>query len=95
MNIPSEIRSQVAARMMLFKDMQAAGVIATPIEYLEVPMLLVMNMHDEELDLRLAALKRTRRRTHIFQLNGRVFVLSRRQSIDLVSVEKECRREHS
>ena len=95
MNIPSEIRSQVDARMILFKDMQAAGVIATPIEYLEVPMLLVMNMPDEELDFRLAALKRTRRSTHRFQLNGMVFVLSRRQSIDLVSVEKECRREHS
>ena len=95
MNIPSEMRSQVAARTILFKDMQAAGVIATPIEYLEVPMLLVMNMPDEELDLRLAALKRTRKPRHVFQLNGRMFVLSRRQSIDLVSVEKQCRREHT
>ena len=95
MNIPSEMRSQVAARTILFKDMQAAGVIATPIEYLEVPMMLVMNMTDDELDLRLGAFKRTRKRYCAFQLNGRMFVLSRCQSIGLVSVEKECRREHS
>ena len=93
MNIPSEMRAQISERKKLFDGMQAAGVIPNPIEYLEVPMLLVMHLSNDDLDARLAALKRTRRRAFDFQLNGRLFVLSRRTSIDLVSAEKECRRE--
>lgn len=89
--IPKEIAKQVRARARLISEMQSNGAISTPVSYLETPALLVMSMDADYLDSLHKKLKRTRKRGYTFGLNGRTYVLTRRESIALVVAEINAR----
>lgn len=91
MELPTEIKKQIASRMALLNDMMAAGALNTPIEYLETPVLLVMHMSDDDLCARHKKLMRTRKRAITFGLNGRTYILKRKQAIEVVRMEMQMR----
>lgn len=85
--IKQEMQEQHSIRMALLNDMMAQGLIATPIEYLETPALLVLNMSDTDLMYMYKQLMLTRKRGIMFALNGRAYILPRKVAIVLVTNE--------
>lgn len=90
--IPAEMQKQCSARMALLNDLMADGTITSPIEYLETPVLLVLNMSDADLAYRYKRLMRTRKRDIMFGLNGRMYVLTRKAAIAVVANEMKARK---
>lgn len=91
MELPSEMKKQIASRMALLNDMMTTGALNTPIEYLETPVLLVVHMSDDDLFARHKKLMRTRKRAITFGLNGRIYILNRKQAIDVVRMGMQTR----
>lgn len=87
MLIPEERKQRIVARSALIADMQTHGAVTTPVEYLQIPILLVMHQTDEQLRDSHSRLMRTRRRGIRFDLNGRVFMLTRKAAIAVVREE--------
>lgn len=69
----------------------ADGAIATPMELLKIPTLLVASMNDSQLANMLIRLKKTRKKNIPFGMNGRVFLPTRKQALDLVKIEIKLR----
>jgi hypothetical protein len=91
MSIPTQMARQTANRMSLINEMMADGSIATPMELLKIPTLLVSSMDDSQLSMILTRLKKTRKRNIPFGMNGRVFLPTRKQALDLVKQEMKER----
>ena len=86
------MQEQRSIRMALLNDLIAQGVISTPIEYLETPAFLVLNMSDTDLVHRYKQLMLTRKINITFGLNGRMYVLPRKVAIALVTNEINARK---
>jgi len=87
MPIPAEMKKQVAARVSLLSEMMALGGVGSPIEMLEMPAMLVMHYSDTELLALHKRLMKMRRLEISFGLNGRAFLLTRKQAIAVVKEE--------
>jgi hypothetical protein len=91
MNIPTQMARQTANRMSLIEDLRKNGLIATPIEHLKTPALLAQNLSDYELMDMYKYLNKTRKKRISFSLNGRLFLPTRKQALDLVKLEIKLR----
>lgn len=93
--IPEEIKKQCSERMAVLNEMISNGTITTPAEYLETPVLLVLSMSDYNLAYQHKSMKRTRRRYIPFSLNGKSYLVKRKDAIALVVNEIEFRKNDS
>ena len=92
MQIPEEMKRQVAARVSLLDEMMALGGVCSVIEMLETPVMLVMHYSNDDLLALHKRLMKTRRREMTFGLNGRAFLLTRKQAIAVVKEEMAARK---
>ena len=81
----------IAARMALISDMTSKGVLATRIEAMKMPALLLMHSANDYLLELQAQLNRTRRKHFTFALNGRSVIAPRSCAIALVKAELAMR----
>jgi len=91
MNIPEQMARQTANRVSLINEMMVDGLIATPMGQLKIPTLLVASMDDLQLANMLTRLKKTRKKHIPFGLNGRVYLPTRKQALDIVKIEIKSR----
>ena len=89
--IPVEMKNQLAERMLLLDEMIAAIGVCSAAEWFEVPALLIMQMSVGQLLSVYKSLMKTRKRFKIFYLNGRTYLVTRRQAIALVRNEMTVR----
>lgn len=91
MSIPEEMKNQIAQRVSLLSEMMNSGAIATPVEHLNTPVLLVMNKGNHDLLVEHKQLMKTRKQAIQFGFNGKVVILSRKMAIAVVREEMKVR----
>ena len=91
MNVPETINKQLGKRMSLINLTMEMSATSPPVESLKTPILLVMYHADHELLTFYEKLMKTRKKYIFFRLNGRTFIVARRQAIDIVSSEMKLR----
>lgn len=89
------MEKQIAERMALITEMQAMGVLVSPVEYLETPAMLVNHLTEVALLSSIKRLKRTRKPRILYSLNGRVFSLPRRDALLMAKAEAARRGTHA
>nr|DAG84909.1 MAG TPA: hypothetical protein [Caudoviricetes sp.] len=85
------MKKQVDERMALIAEMQAVGAIATPVSHLKTPALLVAALEVDGLKEMQKNYKKSRKRQIPFSLNGRTYLLPRREALALVDTELKNR----
>lgn len=91
-DLPNFLNKQVASRMRLLRSMQKSGALNTELSFLKIPMMLVTQFGDSDLSALHVQLKRTRLRNYTFGLNGRIFIVPRKDAIALVVTELGARK---